>query len=52
MIPDQPQRGEERKDDLRGESDAGEPLHIMTEDREARNDFWWIERELHLSSSR
>ena len=39
---DKPERGEELRDDLRGES-ASQPLDITTDDSGARNDFWSIE---------
>ena len=38
-----PERGEEHKDDLQGESDGSQPLHKITDDSEARKDFWSIE---------
>ena len=42
-IRDQPERGVERKDDLRGESDGSHPIGTLTHDSDARNDFWSIE---------
>ena len=36
-------RGEELRDDIRGESDGSQPTDTMMDDREARNDFWSIE---------
>ena len=36
----QPERGEELRDDPRGESDWSQPIDTVTDDREARNDFW------------
>ena len=39
-IRDHPARGEEHKDVLQGESDGSQPLDTMTDDSEARNDFW------------
>ena len=41
LVRDQPERGEEQKDDLRGESDGSQPLVTMTDGM-----------ELHVSSSR
>ena len=43
LIWDQPERGAELRDDLRGESDGSQPTDTMMDDREARNDFWSIE---------
>ena len=40
---DQPERGEELRDDLRGESDGSQPIDTMMDDTDARNDFWSIE---------
>ena len=44
-------RGEERKDDLRGETDGSQPIDRMIDNLEARSDFFVDRRELHLSSS-
>ena len=38
-----PARGEEHKDDLRGESDWSQPLDTITDDRGHHRDFWPIE---------
>ena len=35
-------RSEELRDDLRRESDGSQPLDTMTDDSEARNDFWSV----------
>ena len=40
LIRDQPERGEERRDDLQGDSDGSQPIDTMMDDGEARNDFW------------
>ena len=50
-MRDQPLRGEEFKDDLRGESDGSQPMDTMMDDR-SPNDFLVDRRELYLSSSR
>ena len=39
LIRDQPERGEECKDDLRRESDGSHPLDTMTDDCNVCNDF-------------
>ena len=36
------ERGEGRKNDIRGESDGSQPLDKMTDGSEARNDFWHL----------
>ena len=38
-----PERGEEPRDDLRGESGGSQPIDTMIDDREARNGFRSIE---------
>ena len=43
LLRDQPEGGEQLRDDLRGESGGSQPIDTMTDDREARNDFWSIE---------
>ena len=42
FMRDYPGRGEDRKDDLRGESDGSPPQDSLPCDREARHDFWSI----------
>ena len=48
-IQDYPKRGEERKDDLRGESDGSQPVDTMKDDSEVRNDFLSIEGNVTLN---
>ena len=43
LIRDQPERCEERKDDLRGESDGSQPIDTMMDGSEAREDFRSLE---------
>ena len=45
---DQPERGEELRDDLRGESDGSQPIDTMMDDTDARNDFWSIEGNWYI----
>ena len=40
LTQDSPERGQERKDDLRGNSDGSQPKDTRMDDRDARNDFW------------
>ena len=40
QVRDYPARGEEHRDDLRGESDGSQRLDTITADSDARNDFW------------
>ena len=42
LIRDYPERGEEHKNDLQGESDGSRKLDKITDDGEVRNDFWSI----------
>ena len=42
LILYQPEGDEEFRDDLPGESDGSPPLDALTDDREARNDFWIV----------
>ena len=45
-MRDQPERGEEHKDDLQGESDGTQlidTIDTMETDSEAQNEFWSIE---------
>ena len=51
-MRDEPERGEELRDDLRGESDGSPPVDTTMDGREVRNVFLVDRRELHLSSSR
>ena len=41
-MQDRPARGEEHNDALQGESDGPQPSDTLTDDGEARNDFWMI----------
>ena len=41
-IQDLPARGEEHKDDLRGESDGSQPSDMPADDSGAQHDFWTI----------
>ena len=51
LSADQHERGEERQDDLRGESDGSQPTDTMINDRSPKR-FVVNRRGLHLSSSR
>ena len=51
-MRDQPVRSEELGRELQGGSDTSQPIHEMSDDREARDDFLVDRRELHVSSSR
>ena len=43
LLRDQPERGEELRDDVRGESDGSQPTDTTTDDREAKTIFLLIE---------